>query len=161
MRRHFRSVPVTAAALLVLGNAAVLPGCGYTRSAPANAGAEEEEGSRSRPADVTARDIEGRYGTRIEHLLEGRVPGVRVVRTAGGGISIRMLGGPSSFYGDGEPLYVVDGMQVHVTQGQGLDWLNPGDIESIRVVRDASGLSFYGSRGANGVILITTRRGSR
>jgi TonB-dependent SusC/RagA subfamily outer membrane receptor len=67
--------------------------------------------------------------------------------------------GPSTFVGDNEPLYVVDGVPVHVTPGRGVDWLNPGDVASIRVLKDVSETAAYGVRGGNGVVLITTRRG--
>jgi TonB-dependent SusC/RagA subfamily outer membrane receptor len=52
-------------------------------------------------------------------------------------------------------------MSVNVAAGQGLDWLNPGDILRIEILKDASTTSMYGVRGANGVVLITTRRGKR
>ncbi|MGH2829576.1 MAG: TonB-dependent receptor plug domain-containing protein [Actinomycetota bacterium] len=89
--------------------------------------------------------------------MEGRFPGVRVVRTPGGGFSIRIRG-VSTLLGDTEPLYVVDGIPVNVEPGRGLDWLNPADIARIDVLKDAAETSMYGVRGANGVILITTKR---
>jgi TonB-dependent SusC/RagA subfamily outer membrane receptor len=93
-------------------------------------------------------------------LLEGQAAGVQVVRHPGGGISFRIRG-PTAFNGNNEPLYVVDGMTVFVSPGRGLDWLNPGDIQRIEILKDASTTSMYGVRGANGVVLITTRRGKR
>lgn len=91
-------------------------------------------------------------------MLAGRFPGIRVMQMPGGGISLRLYG-PSTIFGNNEPLYVVDGMQVNSVDGQGLYWLNPADIQKVEVVKDASALSMYGVRGANGVVLITTRRG--
>lgn len=94
---------------------------------------------------------------RAEDLLVGRFPGVQVLRTPDGGISVRVRGG-STISGSGEPLYLVDGVEVSVTPGRGLDWLNPADIERIEVLKDATATTMYGMRGANGVILITTTR---
>jgi TonB-dependent SusC/RagA subfamily outer membrane receptor len=118
----------------------------------------EGEGTGS----VTVVDGDDMQGspTRLEEFLEGRVPGVQVMHLPGGGISVRIRG-YGSFNGDMEPLYVVDGMPVMVTKGRGLDWLNPADIQRIEVLRDASATSMYGVRGANGVVLLTTRRGKR
>jgi TonB-dependent starch-binding outer membrane protein SusC len=109
---------------------------------------------------VDGKDVQGRPVTQIEELLEGQVAGVQVVRHPGGGISFRIRG-TGSFNADNEPLYVVDGMPVHVTPGRGLEWLNPGDLERIEILKDASTTSMYGVRGANGVVVITTRRGKR
>lgn len=97
----------------------------------------------------------------VEELIAGRIPGVQVLRGVNGGFSLRIRGGTSSIHGNNEPLYVVDGMPVQNTAGRGLDWLNPNDIAWIEVLKDASTLSQYGVRGANGVVLITTKRGRR
>jgi TonB-dependent SusC/RagA subfamily outer membrane receptor len=146
-----------------LGSAA----CAPARTAPAAPESRTEERTRRAGADtartsvVSREEIDRLPVGQVEELLEGRAPGVRVVRMPGGGISIRMLGGPTTLQGSNEPLYVVDGMPVHVVPGRGLDWLNPRDIQRIEVLRDAVSLSMYGVRGANGVILITTRRGRR
>jgi iron complex outermembrane receptor protein len=94
--------------------------------------------------------------TRAEEMLEG-VPGVQLLRAPGGGIWVRIRG-VNSIYGSNEPLYVVDGMPVQVNPGQGLSWLNPRDIATIEVLKDASSTAIYGSRGANGVVIITTKR---
>ena len=91
--------------------------------------------------------------TRVEELLVGRFPGVRVHRTPGGGFSVRIRGTST-----GEPLWVVDGMPVEVTPGRGLDWLSPADVARIDLLKNATEMTMYGARGANGVILITTKR---
>jgi len=96
----------------------------------------------------------------LEDLVEGRVAGVWVVRSPDGGVSLRIWG-PSSIYGDNEPLYVLDGMPVNVAPGRGLFWLDPNDIGRIEILKDVSALAMYGVRGANGVVLITTRHGER
>jgi TonB-dependent SusC/RagA subfamily outer membrane receptor len=95
----------------------------------------------------------------VEELIQGRVAGARVVRLPGGGISLR-LWGPSTIYGDNEPLYVLDGVPLQMTPGRGLDWINPADILRIEILKDVMATAPYGVRGANGVILITTRRGT-
>lgn len=109
-----------------------------------------------------------------ERLLQGSVSGVQVVQSSGqpgGSVSIRVRGGTSITAGN-EPLYVIDGFPVYnsdaavdagVTNGPKINPLsniNSADIESIDVLKDASATAIYGSRGANGVILITTKKGS-
>lgn len=100
-------------------------------------------------------DKEKRPIARVEELLEG-VSGVRVLRSPTGGIRVQIRGA-SSILGSNEPLYVVDGMPIEVQSGEGLSWLNPADIATIDVLKDASSTSIYGSRGANGVVIITTK----
>jgi len=79
-----------------------------------------------------------------------------VTRTADGGIAVRIRGN-SSINGNMEPLYVIDGLTIQPGPGGALNGINPHDIESIEVLKDAASLSFYGLRGANGVILIKTK----
>jgi TonB-dependent SusC/RagA subfamily outer membrane receptor len=109
---------------------------------------------------IEAEDLHGRPAVQLEELLEGQVAGAQVVRMPGGGIAIRIRG-PGSITGDTEPLYILDGMPVHVAPGAGLYWLNPGDVAKIEILKDAGGTSMYGMRGANGVVLITTKHGRR
>jgi TonB-dependent SusC/RagA subfamily outer membrane receptor len=109
---------------------------------------------------VDGANVQGRPAVHFEELLEGQVAGVQVVRHPGGGVSLRIRG-VGSISGNNEPLYVVDGMIVNVSPSRGLDWLSPGDIKRIEILKDASTTSMYGVRGANGVVLITTRRGPR
>jgi TonB-dependent SusC/RagA subfamily outer membrane receptor len=94
--------------------------------------------------------------THVEELLIGRFPGVQVRRTTVG-FSVRIRG-TSTFVSDEEPLYVVDGLPAQVTPGRGLDWLNPADVARIDVLKNPAETSMYGVRGANGVILITTKQ---
>ena len=95
---------------------------------------------------------------RVEELLEGRVAGVRVVRDARGGISVQIRG-VGSINGSTEPLYVIDGMPITSgPPGSALLGINPGDIARIEVLKDAASTAIYGSRAANGVVLITTRK---
>ncbi|NSL88832.1 TonB-dependent receptor [Chitinophaga sp. Mgbs1] len=106
-----------------------------------------------------------------DQALKGAVSGVQVTQTSGqpgGGVSIRVRGG-SSIQGGNEPLYVIDGFPVYNgpagpgtisgTPVNPLAAINPADIESIDVLKDASATAIYGSRGANGVVIITTRKG--
>jgi TonB-dependent starch-binding outer membrane protein SusC len=110
----------------------------------------------------------GRIVTPAE-LIQGKVPGVEVVdnNEPGGGLSIRIRG-TTSAQGSNEPLYVIDGMPVGNYSGGGissgrdpLNSINPDDIESITVLRDASAAAIYGTNATNGVVIITTKRGTR
>lgn len=114
----------------------------------------------------------------IDQLIQARAAGVQVTQSAGNpnaGVSVRIRG-TNSLRGNNEPLYVIDGiivssaaednMQVDQSTGNtgqdvqsGLNGINPRDIESIEVLKDASATAIYGSRGANGVVLITTKSG--
>jgi len=89
--------------------------------------------------------------------LQGKVPGMDIVRTSGNaGADVNItIRGNRSINGDNTPLFVIDGMQ-----GGSYSDLNPGDIESIEVLKDASSTAIYGSQGANGVVIITTKKGS-
>jgi iron complex outermembrane receptor protein len=98
-------------------------------------------------------------------LIQNKIPGVQVVdnNEPGGGLSIRVRG-PTSVTAMSEPLYVVDGVPLGTGAGaglsagrDGLNYLNPNDIESITVLRDASAAAIYGTNAANGVVLITTK----
>jgi TonB-dependent SusC/RagA subfamily outer membrane receptor len=154
-------------AALVLA-AAGAPGCAHAPATGSTPAAERADRTPPRPGTeptgavsvIGEREMREAPIRQLEQGLEGRVAGVQVLRSAGGGISIRIRG-HSTITGSSEPLYVVDGMPVHVTPGRGLDWLNPLDIARIEVLKDASATSLYGMRGANGVVLITTRRGGR
>ncbi len=109
----------------------------------------------------------------FERVLQGAVSGVQVTQVSGqpgSAVSIRIRGGNSITAGN-EPLYVIDGFPVYnnnadasagVASGpniNALSGLNPSDIESIDILKDASATAIYGSRGANGVVVVTTKRG--
>jgi TonB-dependent SusC/RagA subfamily outer membrane receptor len=160
-----RAAVLTMLAGTILGAA----GCGAARPAARPEPPRETQGAAGRSvaaegtgsvAVIDGDDFNGIPEAQLEGLLEGRVAGVQIVRLAGGGISVRIRG-MGSINGDTEPLYVVDGMLVQSTADRGLYWLNPGDIRRIEILKDASTTSMYGVRGANGVVLITTRRGKR
>lgn len=105
--------------------------------------------------------------TSLDQALQGRASGVQVTQNSGSpgaSTTIRIRGG-NSIQGDNEPLYVVDGIPFkNAGAGSGssfniLSTLNPADIESITILKDASSTAIYGSRGSNGVVIITTKRG--
>jgi len=106
---------------------------------------------------IPAKDLEETPITRPDQMIQGRSSGVQVIQTnsaPGGNISIRIRG-TNSINSSNEPLFVVDGFP-----GAGdLTTINPQDIESIEILKDASSTAIYGSRGANGVVLITTKKG--
>ncbi len=108
----------------------------------------------------------------FNQALQGRVAGVQVTNSSnapGGGITIRVRGG-NSISASNDPLYVIDGFPVtnpdpasgasnSASYPNPLASINPNDIESIEILKDASATAIYGSRGANGVVLVTTKRG--
>lgn len=106
---------------------------------------------------VTSDEIHPAAGDPIEKVLQGRVSGVDVSRAPDGGLAVRIRG-QSSVYGGNAPLYVIDGVAIEPGPGGSLSGLSPYDIESIRVLKNPADLTMYGSRGANGVILIKTKR---
>ena len=93
----------------------------------------------------------------VADMLVGRFPGVEVTPQSNGRVSIRIRGS-HSMKGNQEPLFVLDGVPQNAS-GSTLTDLDPHDIASIDVLKDAAATSAYGSRGANGVILIATRKG--
>lgn len=111
------------------------------------------------PSTVTSEEIARQPAVSLEQLLAGRVAGVTVTRAPGGGISVRIRG-PTSFLLSNEPLYVLDGVPIEPGPNGDLSWLNPHDIASIEVLKDGASTAIYGARGANGVIVITTKRSS-
>lgn len=116
--------------------------------------AEDVTGSVS---SLSGERLRSNRASRVEEMIQGRMAGVVVTRVAGGGYSIRIRG--ASSLAGGEPLFVLDGVPLLSTRpGHELDGINPSDIERIDVLKDAGSAAVYGSRAANGVILITTRR---
>jgi TonB-dependent SusC/RagA subfamily outer membrane receptor len=143
-------------------------GCGATTSPPAvgpepervsvGYGTQAKEDLSGSVASLSARELEKVRAARVEELLRGRLAGVQVIRRPDGDFSVRIRG-TGSFYGSSEPLYVVDGVPIHTTGlGSALAGISPRDIARIDVLKDAGATAIYGSRGANGVIVITTKR---
>ena len=109
-------------------------------------------------ASMKMSDIENTPTTSIDQALQGKIAGVDVMSTSGepgAGTSIRVRG-TRSIEASNEPLIVVDGVMDAVMD---LSEINPDDIESMSILKDASSTAIYGSRGANGVVIITTRKG--
>ncbi len=118
-------------------------------------------------ATVPIEEIRKVAVTSLDQALQGRAAGVQITQNSGapgGTTSIRIRGG-NSIQGDNEPLYVIDGIPFKndgASSGSNfnvLSTLNPSDIESMSVLKDASSTAIYGSRGSNGVVIITTKRG--
>ncbi len=121
-----------------------------------------------KPGEVNVRQVLG-----VDELLQGRVSGVNITSASGvpgskNRVSIRGIG---SITAGNEPLYVIDGVPINNTSGDtgawgaqsmnGLNDFNPSDVESIQILKDAASAAIYGSRATNGVILITTKKGSK
>lgn len=107
---------------------------------------------------VSSNELEGTSPVRLDNALKGLVSGVQVTTTSGqpgaaGKIRIRGTG----TINNSDPLYIVDGMAID----DGIDYLNPSDIESIEVLKDAASGAVYGARAANGVVLVTTKKGNK
>lgn len=107
---------------------------------------------------VSNRQYKNQPVQRVENILQGRTPGVEVTATSGmPGASMKVrVRGTTSINKSSDPLYVIDG----IISSSGLDGINHSDIQSMEILKDASSTAIYGSRGSNGVILITTKQGS-
>ncbi|MDO6438147.1 TonB-dependent receptor [Cyclobacterium sp. 1_MG-2023] len=106
---------------------------------------------------VTAKEFEGQAFSNLNQALQGKVAGAEITSTSGepgGAVQIRIRG--QGTFGNSGPLYVIDGVPM---PGNNINAINPNDIESITVLKDASASAIYGSRAANGVILVTTKKG--
>jgi TonB-dependent SusC/RagA subfamily outer membrane receptor len=142
--------------LASLGGAAlfVLTACGggsNAETAPRPARRDESTVQGSAP--------ENQGEESIEQMLAGKVAGVNVSRAPDGSLAVRIRGSTSGY--NEEPLYVVDGVAVQPGPSGALAGLNPRDVESIKVLKGAAETAMYGSRGANGVILIKTKRAKK
>ena len=106
---------------------------------------------------VTAEELNVTRPSRVEDALKGKVSGVQITQSSGqpgsdSKVRIRGIGTVNN----SNPLYIVDGMEV----GGGINYLNPVDIESVEILKDAASAAIYGARAANGVILVTTKKGT-
>ncbi|CAL1520368.1 TonB-dependent receptor [Chitinophaga sp. MM2321] len=117
-------------------------------------------------ASVRAAALQERPAPSVNQALSGRIAGVQVSTNSGrpGGQTKVRIRGFSSINTTNNPLYVVDGVALPVgaqTQNSNaIDFINPNDIESVEVLKDASATAIYGARGANGVVLVTTKKGT-
>jgi TonB-linked SusC/RagA family outer membrane protein len=107
-------------------------------------------------SSVGAKEISEQPVVSVDQALQGRAAGITVANSGSPGVSpvVRIRG--MGTVGDNNPLYVIDGMPAG-----GLNEINPNDIESIEILKDASAAAIYGSRAANGVVMVTTKKGSR
>ncbi|WP_299754146.1 TonB-dependent receptor [uncultured Pontibacter sp.] len=135
-------------------------------------GTQERRQVTGATAKVTSEELENLPVTSVDQALQGRAAGVQISQnsgTPGAGISVRVRGA-TSISANNQPLYVVDGVPLTTGDYSQLGYggqsvnaiadLNPNDIESIDILKDASAAAIYGSRAANGVVLITTKRGA-
>ena len=106
---------------------------------------------------TTAADIERNSSESIEKILQAKAPGVLITRTPDGAIALQIRG-TASFGASSAPLIVIDDAPMEGRADGVLSGINPYDIESIRVLKDPADIAIYGMRGANGVILVKTKR---
>jgi TonB-dependent SusC/RagA subfamily outer membrane receptor len=136
--------------ILALVGAAALAGCGGPKAETPQPAPEERPTAAVGTVEVGNTDA---ANGRIEQVLQGRVPGLQVTRTPGGEYQLRIRGS------NDEPLVVIDGMTIPPSGvSSALAGLNPRDVLRVEVLKDAAALAMYGSRGGNGVLVITTRR---
>ncbi|HZV68703.1 MAG TPA: TonB-dependent receptor [Saprospiraceae bacterium] len=131
-------------------------------------------------SSVSGEQMRGTMTANLDQALQGRVAGVQVTQNTGqpGGVASIRIRGANSITGSSEPLYVIDGIPIQGdgSDQAGFDWaggengqnkvnplasINPADVVSVEVLKDASASAIFGSRAANGVILITTKRGKK
>ena len=121
-------------------------------------GVQKKSVMTSAVSRVTGESLDEGHPTNVQNALKGKVSGVQIISNSGqpGSDSKILIRGVSTT-GDSEPLYIIDGM----TSEDGINHLNPSDIESIEVLKDAASAAIYGARGANGVVLVTTKEGTK
>ncbi|GAC1657191.1 MAG: TonB-dependent receptor [Gemmatimonadaceae bacterium] len=146
---HMRSAPTALQGVVVIGY-----------------GTQQAKDLTGSVATVTTAEFNKGRIVSPEELIRGKVAGVQVSENnePGGGIAIRIRGG-TSVNASNEPLYVIDGVPIDIGGGStvsgrnALNFLNPNDIETVTILKDASSTAIYGNRGANGVVIITTKTG--
>ena len=122
-------------------------------------GTQRKEDLTGSVSSVSGEELTNIPASRVDGVLQGRAAGVRVTQTSGepGAGSVIRIRGSNSIEGENSPLYVIDGAIVGTNFN--LNNLNTNDIESIEILKDATATAIYGTRGSNGVILITTKTG--
>jgi TonB-dependent SusC/RagA subfamily outer membrane receptor len=139
-----------------LALAALLAGCSHAGPpAPESSAPATQEGTLQ--GGATSTQIRQSPNEPIEQQLQARSPGVVIGHAPDGSLTVRIRGGSSSLSGNNAPLYIRDGVPFAPSTDGGLSGLNPYDIQSIRVLKDATDITMYGVRGANGVIVIKTK----
>jgi TonB-dependent SusC/RagA subfamily outer membrane receptor len=117
---------------------------------------EKKSESTNSTSTVVPSQADKDYARDLADLLQGNAAGVQVSRSGSGGVRI-LIRGPNSFNASNEPLYIVDGTPV-TPNPNGVVPVNPRNVKSITVLKDAGSTAIYGSRGSNGVIVIETRQ---
>ena len=119
-------------------------------------GVQKKSSMTASVSSVSSKEIVKTMSSNVASTLQGRMPGVDIVQQAGvAGADVNILVRGAASFGATEPLYVIDG----AFSNNGLTSINPNDIESIEILKDGAAAAIYGSRAANGVVLITTKRG--
>ena len=152
-----RPAPAVLLCVLIALVSACAPKSGTPPGEPSPATRPNPATRSAAAGSVSGQAIANEPGKSIEEILASRVAGVTVTRGSDGGIAVRIRGA-SSVYGNEQPLYILDGLPFLPGQNGSLTGINPYDIESIRVLKEAADISMYGSRGANGVIVIKTKK---
>lgn len=121
-------------------------------------GTQKKSSLTASVATVSAKELNKQIGHSVASALQGRTPGVEILQKGGeAGADIKILVRGAGTFGSTEPLYVIDG----AFSNNGLNSLNPNDIESMEILKDGSAAAIYGSRASNGVVLITTKHGKQ
>jgi TonB-dependent SusC/RagA subfamily outer membrane receptor len=155
-----RLAPVSSrAAANVVIAVVVLAGCARS-TADQPAGGEPAPEAAPTGAVVTAEDIRQNPSQSLEEVIRSKCPPCAVTVMPDGRVAIQIRG-QGTILGSSEPLYVIDGIPIEPGPGGALSGINPYDIETIEVLTEPTSLTMYGSRGANGVIVITTKQGPR
>lgn len=121
-------------------------------------GVQKKSSMTASVASVSTKELNKLVTSNVTSALQGRTPGVEVLQNGGeAGGDVRILIRGAGTFGTTEPLYIIDG----AVSNNGLNSLNPNDIASIEILKDGSAAAIYGSRAANGVVLITTKQGKQ
>lgn len=119
-------------------------------------GVQKKSSMTAAVASVSAKELQKQVTGNVASALQGRAPGVEILQKGGeAGADVKILVRGAGSFGSTEPLYIIDG----AVSGNGLNSLSSNDVQSIEILKDASAAAIYGSRAANGVVLITTKQG--
>ena len=119
-------------------------------------GVQKKSSMTAAVASVSAKELQKQVTGNVASALQGRAPGVEILQKGGeAGADVKILVRGAGSFGSTEPLYIIDG----AVSGNGLNSLSSNDVQSIEILKDASAAAIYGSRAANGVVLITTTQG--
>lgn len=118
-------------------------------------GTQKKSSMTAAVSSVSAKEVQKQVTANVASALQGRTPGVEILQRGGiAGAEVNIVVRGAGSFGATAPLYVIDGAIA-----DGLEALNPSDIESIEILKDGSAAAIYGSRAANGVVLVTTKNG--